>query len=374
MSSAFEPRASRFTASRPRPQASRSNSFRPRPRRWRRRFGRRSRAWRRSRPATSSPSPTAPAARPASAPTRPSSASSPKRRLTPAAHLTCVDATRAEVDAVMREPMRSAGVKPHRRPARRSGPPASAPAYTPYPGRLRQRRRPRRRHQAPRRCRAGRHRGVGLGLSGKAIRKARRWMPTISICSRPRSMPGRAAPSPSSFSTTTSTFRYLDRVRARGIAIPIVPGLLPVQNFKQMTRIVRRAQGRRLGAGLARRAFRRPRRRSGDPQADRRRRGGRAGVRPRRPRRHRVSFLHDEPRRPGLRGLSSAGPAACRCPGRDTSRGGGVSPFLHLPLEGGGRPPQAGRVGVIGEAGVCGFTPPRTRADARARPSPSRGG
>ena len=28
-------------------------------------------------------------------------------------------------------------------------------------------------------------------------------------------------------------FRYLDRVRARGIGIPIVPGVLPVQNFKQ---------------------------------------------------------------------------------------------------------------------------------------------
>ena len=28
-------------------------------------------------------------------------------------------------------------------------------------------------------------------------------------------------------------FRYLDRVRARGIAIPVVPGILPVQNFKQ---------------------------------------------------------------------------------------------------------------------------------------------
>jgi methylenetetrahydrofolate reductase (NADPH) len=27
-------------------------------------------------------------------------------------------------------------------------------------------------------------------------------------------------------------FRYLDRVRARGIEIPIVPGILPVQNFK----------------------------------------------------------------------------------------------------------------------------------------------
>ena len=28
-------------------------------------------------------------------------------------------------------------------------------------------------------------------------------------------------------------FRYLDRVRARGIKIPIVPGIVPVQNFKQ---------------------------------------------------------------------------------------------------------------------------------------------
>ncbi|HEV2558207.1 MAG TPA: methylenetetrahydrofolate reductase [NAD(P)H] [Microvirga sp.] len=28
-------------------------------------------------------------------------------------------------------------------------------------------------------------------------------------------------------------FRYLDRVRARGIDIPIVPGIVPVQNFKQ---------------------------------------------------------------------------------------------------------------------------------------------
>ena len=28
-------------------------------------------------------------------------------------------------------------------------------------------------------------------------------------------------------------FRYLDKVRARGIDIPIVPGILPVQNFKQ---------------------------------------------------------------------------------------------------------------------------------------------
>jgi methylenetetrahydrofolate reductase (NADPH) len=28
-------------------------------------------------------------------------------------------------------------------------------------------------------------------------------------------------------------FRYLDRVRARGINVPVIPGILPVQNFKQ---------------------------------------------------------------------------------------------------------------------------------------------
>ena len=49
-------------------------------------------------------------------------------------------------------------------------------------------------------------------------------------------------------------FRYLDRVRARGIDVPIVPGILPVQNFKQ-TKKFRRAL-RRLGAGLAGRALR----------------------------------------------------------------------------------------------------------------------
>jgi methylenetetrahydrofolate reductase (NADPH) len=35
-------------------------------------------------------------------------------------------------------------------------------------------------------------------------------------------------------------FRYLDRVRARGIHIPIVPGILPVQNFKQAANFARR--------------------------------------------------------------------------------------------------------------------------------------
>ncbi len=36
-------------------------------------------------------------------------------------------------------------------------------------------------------------------------------------------------------------FRYLDRVRARGIAIPIVPGIMPMHNFKQARQFVTRA-------------------------------------------------------------------------------------------------------------------------------------
>jgi methylenetetrahydrofolate reductase (NADPH) len=40
-------------------------------------------------------------------------------------------------------------------------------------------------------------------------------------------------------------FRYLDRVRARGITIPIVPGIVPVQNFKQT-----RMFAQRIGASV----------------------------------------------------------------------------------------------------------------------------
>jgi methylenetetrahydrofolate reductase (NADPH) len=36
-------------------------------------------------------------------------------------------------------------------------------------------------------------------------------------------------------------FRYLDHVRARGIAIPIVPGIMPMHNFKQARAFVTRA-------------------------------------------------------------------------------------------------------------------------------------
>jgi len=45
-------------------------------------------------------------------------------------------------------------------------------------------------------------------------------------------------------------FRYLDRVRARGISIPVVPGIMPMHNFKQARNFVTRA-GTTVPAWLA---------------------------------------------------------------------------------------------------------------------------
>src|SRR5262249_314638 len=47
------------------------------------------------------------------------------------------------------------------------------------------------------------------------------------------------------FFDTDLSFRYPDRGRARGISIPVVPGILPVQNFKQT-----RSFAQRCGASV----------------------------------------------------------------------------------------------------------------------------
>ena len=47
-------------------------------------------------------------------------------------------------------------------------------------------------------------------------------------------------------------FRYLDRVRSRGIDVPVVPGILPVQNFKQTRNFAARC-GASVPAWLERR-------------------------------------------------------------------------------------------------------------------------
>ncbi len=54
-------------------------------------------------------------------------------------------------------------------------------------------------------------------------------------------MRARRGRSRSSSSRTTCYFRFLERVRRRGITIPIVPGMAPVQNFKQTANFAKKA-------------------------------------------------------------------------------------------------------------------------------------
>ena len=152
--------------------------------------------------------------------------------LVPAAHLTCVDATREEVDEVVRA-YGAAGVQ--HIVALRGDPPAGIGAtYEPYPG--------------------------GYAYASDLVAGLRRISDfEISVAAFPERHPesatfeqdldalqrkidaGATRAITQFFFTNDLYFRFLDRVRARGIEIPIVPGILPVQNFKQARSFAERA-------------------------------------------------------------------------------------------------------------------------------------
>jgi len=147
--------------------------------------------------------------------------------LTPAAHLTCVAATREEIDAIVRG-YHEAGVR--HIVALRGDPVSGAGArYAPHPG--------------------------GYANAAELTAGIKRIAPDIevSVSAYPEKHPdsptvdadidmlkakvdaGASRAITQFFFENDLYFRYLDRVRARGIDIPIVPGILPVQNYKAMT-------------------------------------------------------------------------------------------------------------------------------------------
>lgn len=147
--------------------------------------------------------------------------------LTPAAHLTCVDASRDEVDAVIRDFL-AMGVK--RFVALRGDPAAGiGSAYEPHPDGY----------------------ANGAELAGAL---ARLGAEDISVSAYPEKHPesadwdadiemlkrkvdNGATRAITQFFFDNDLFEaYLERVRAAGIKIPVVPGILPVHNFTQMTR------------------------------------------------------------------------------------------------------------------------------------------
>jgi methylenetetrahydrofolate reductase (NADPH) len=153
--------------------------------------------------------------------------------LTPAAHLTCVDASRADIDEVVAR-YHEAGVR--HIVALRGDPSAGiGAAYAAHP--------------------------EGYRTSADLVAAIKKAFPDIevSVSAYPEKHPespdfdadidvlkakvdaGASRAITQFFFDNDLYYRYLDRVRARGIDIPIVPGILPVQNFKQARSFATRA-------------------------------------------------------------------------------------------------------------------------------------
>lgn len=153
--------------------------------------------------------------------------------LTPAAHLTCVGASRGEIDEIV-DRYHDVGV---RHIVALRGDPATGigTAYVPHP--------------------------EGYQSSADLVAGIKKRYPDIevSVSAYPEKHPeardfdadidtlkakvdaGAARAITQVFFDNDLYLRYLDRVRARGIDIPVVPGIMPMHNFKQARNFVTRA-------------------------------------------------------------------------------------------------------------------------------------
>jgi methylenetetrahydrofolate reductase (NADPH) len=152
--------------------------------------------------------------------------------LTPAAHLTCVDATKRDIDEVV-ERYHDAGV---RHIVALRGDPASGMggAYSAHP--------------------------EGYQTSAALVASIKNRFPDIevSVSAYPEKHPqsrdfdddidtlkakidaGATRAITQFFFDNDLYHRYVDRVRARGIDVPIVPGIMPIQSFKQVSSVAAR--------------------------------------------------------------------------------------------------------------------------------------
>ena len=146
--------------------------------------------------------------------------------LTPAAHLTCVGATRDEVDAVARRYW-EAGVR--HIVALRGDPPAGASEYTPHPGGY---------AQAEDLVRGLRRIGdfdISVGAYPEGHPAAVSAEADLDFLKRKIDAGANRAITQYFFDTDVY-LRFLDRCLAAGITVPIVPGIMPVSNFSQVVK------------------------------------------------------------------------------------------------------------------------------------------
>ena len=164
--------------------------------------------------------------------------------LTPAAHLTCVAATRAEVDVIVRG-YYDAGVR-HIVALRGDPAGGAGERYAPHPGG----------YENAADLTAGIKRiAPDFEVSVSAYPERHPDSPTLEAdihMLKAKVDAGATRAITQFFFENDLFFRYIDRVRARGIDIPIVPGILPVQNYKAMCGFARRC-GTTVPAWLAER-------------------------------------------------------------------------------------------------------------------------
>jgi methylenetetrahydrofolate reductase (NADPH) len=144
--------------------------------------------------------------------------------LTPAAHLTCVGATREEVDEVARGYL-AAGVR--HIVALRGDPPAGATEYTPHPGGYAQA------EDLVRGLRKIADFDISVGAYPEMHPAATSAQADLDFLKR-KIDAGATRAITQYFFDTDIYLRFLDRCAAAGITVPIVPGILPVSNFKQV--------------------------------------------------------------------------------------------------------------------------------------------
>src|SRR5512136_2576801 len=152
--------------------------------------------------------------------------------LVPAAHLTCVAATREDIDAVIGS-YQAAGVR-HIVALRGDPVGGVGDRYAPHPGG----------YLNAADLVAGIRRQCDAEISVSAYPEKHPDSPTVEAdidMLEAKVDAGATRAITQFFFDNDLYFRYLDRVRARGISIPIIPGILPVQNFKQAANFARRA-------------------------------------------------------------------------------------------------------------------------------------
>jgi methylenetetrahydrofolate reductase (NADPH) len=147
--------------------------------------------------------------------------------LIPAAHLTCVAATRGEVDQIVRN-YHDVGVR-HIVALRGDPDGGAGTRYAPHPGGYK---------NAADLVGGIKRIAADFEVSVSAYPEKHPDSPTVAAdidMLKAKVDAGAERAITQFFFENDLYFRYLDKVRARGIDIPIVPGILPVQNFKATT-------------------------------------------------------------------------------------------------------------------------------------------